>query len=212
MNRLLLIMVGYVLIARPAYALDDLVIPRGEKFQANEAEPTDNEKKSGAWFIEGQIGDVQYRRASDGSAGFKIHKESDESPRIGKKDWNVDCLIDSMSDLKACFVRNGVYRVAIDRLCKPHVIIGWNHYPGADVLARIGSEKPLVGKARSGGEMPDSASKKIHEALLAKKSVLLQYQEWPQSYSTDSKVEGVAYKEAATYACWAVKRVKKSNG
>ena len=170
MNRTisLLTILGCGLAATSENALGDVVIPRDEKFQTNEAEPIDNERTIGAWFIEGQIGEVRYRRDNSGDAEFKIRKESDESPQDRKKNWIVDCIIDAMSDLKACFVRNGVYRVAIDRLCKPHVIIGRDHYPGTEVLARIGSGKPLVGNARSGGEMPSSSSNKIHEALLGK--------------------------------------------
>jgi hypothetical protein len=180
-----------------------------DKFTSEEAH-TPAERNYDTPFSADSLNGFAYRRYSDGSASFQT--EGGDWPSVldasRKVSWDVRCDIDAMDDTRLCSVVQGPLQVVLDKNCRALVAVGSDHFPRSESLVRIAQKKPFV-TADASGMFSAAASAQIVSALRDGSLITTRYMEWPYRSWKDDQIKSQAFKEAAQYACWAIKRIHR---
>jgi invasion protein IalB len=174
--------------------------------------PHEERAVDAAWGVAGAVG---YRRFEDGSAWFRPMLEG-ETPAVPKyelhsaaRGWSVSCSVDAMTDAKHCRVSQQTVRVAVlGPRCEVGIAVGTEHFPGTSSLVRLDTGPPITTSARD-GVFDVKAGILLVARMKKAKTMVTRHTEWPSRAPVDTEIDLKGFLEAADYACWAVKRLRK---
>jgi hypothetical protein len=166
-------------------------------------------------------GGIDYQACSGTTSGMEynrqIHVKNEASASITIKgdagiglrdEWTIECKVDKITDEKYCVILLSIKQpdsnspatvisaIKSNKRTAVQVCVGYDHYPGTKVFARVDGGKPLVTTASSGGCFGDANSRKIMSGA----HVVVQFQKWPSEASITFEGDMVGAADAVELA------------